>query len=178
MRKYKLGLVVGRFQILHAGHLEIIEAALASCEQVLLFIGSSQESFTKKNPLSFLERAVNLRLVFGTDRLTILPLPDIGAGNTKEWGDYILDQVPPEMGKPEVCFSGEETRRQSWFGEKLELISIPKTKDISSTKMRKYILDDDVKSWQQWTDPRLWFLFPILRDRIYQTQNNKSTSSV
>lgn len=42
--RYRLGLVVGKFSPLHRGHAQVIEAALAQCEQVLV-LGYSQPEF-------------------------------------------------------------------------------------------------------------------------------------
>ena len=53
-KPYKLGVLVGRFQTFHTGHEEIIRKAIELCEQVWIFVGSSQESGTLKNPFSYL----------------------------------------------------------------------------------------------------------------------------
>ena len=44
MARYRLGLVVGKFSPLHLGHAQVIETALAHCEQVLV-LGYSQPEF-------------------------------------------------------------------------------------------------------------------------------------
>ena len=44
MARYRLGLVVGKFSPLHLGHAQVIDAALAQCEQVLV-LGYSQPEF-------------------------------------------------------------------------------------------------------------------------------------
>ena len=49
-KPFALGILVGRFQTLHAGHQQMIETALSLCDQVGIFVGSSQESGTQKNP--------------------------------------------------------------------------------------------------------------------------------
>ena len=41
-KPFALGILVGRFQTLHAGHQQMIETALSLCGQVGIFIGSSQ----------------------------------------------------------------------------------------------------------------------------------------
>ena len=47
---------MGRFQPFHLGHLEAIKWILEKCEEVAIVIGSSQESFTLRNPFTFEER--------------------------------------------------------------------------------------------------------------------------
>ena len=52
-KPYKLGILVGRFQTIHAGHEKMVNTALQLCEQVGIFVGSSQEALTSKNPFSY-----------------------------------------------------------------------------------------------------------------------------
>ncbi len=56
MPKYKLAVVIGRFQPFHNGHLEIVKEALKQAEQVLILVGSSNRPRTPKNPFTFAER--------------------------------------------------------------------------------------------------------------------------
>ena len=50
VKPFALGILVGRFQVVHAGHEQMIRTAMALCDRVGIFIGSSQESGTSKNP--------------------------------------------------------------------------------------------------------------------------------
>ena len=47
MMKHKCGLYIGRFQPLHIGHTSIISKMLDECEQVIVAVGSAQESGTE-----------------------------------------------------------------------------------------------------------------------------------
>ena len=49
-KPFSLGIMVGRFQTLHIGHEQMIRTGLELCDEVGIFIGSSQESGTEKNP--------------------------------------------------------------------------------------------------------------------------------
>ena len=97
-KAFRLGLIVGRFQTLHLGHQAMIDTAAALCEKVVVFIGSSQESGTAKNPFTYEMRRKYLRKVCGR-RIKIYPLPDIGVGNTPEWGEYLLNNVTERFGE-------------------------------------------------------------------------------
>ncbi len=174
----KLGLVLGRFQGLHLGHQQIIDTALENCSEVLVFIGSSQESGTATNPFSYETRRELLRSIYG-DRLHILPLPDIGVGNTRKWGDYVLENVRQHLGKdPDLIVSGEESRRQSWYSGSIDEINVPKTIDISASMLRKYLADGDLQNWQKYTDPRLWDRFGELRQQVLASADNIQTKSI
>ena len=74
MKPFALGITVGRFQTFHLGHADMIEKAVAVCERVGVFVGSSQESGTAKNPFTYEQRERYLRRVFG-DAIEIYPLP-------------------------------------------------------------------------------------------------------
>ena len=43
MKKYKLGMILGRFQIFHKGHESIINKALELCDEVIILIGSADK---------------------------------------------------------------------------------------------------------------------------------------
>lgn len=49
--EHKIGLLCGRFQPVHRGHIELIREALKHCDHLIIAIGSAQESGTKKEPL-------------------------------------------------------------------------------------------------------------------------------
>lgn len=51
MKKYKIGLVIGRFQPFHHGHKYLIDEALKICDKIFIGIGSSNKS-DEKNPYS------------------------------------------------------------------------------------------------------------------------------
>ena len=91
-KPFSLGILVGRFQTIHAGHELMIETALSLCKQVGIFVGSSQEAGTAQNPFSYETREKLLRLLFG-EQVQIFPLPDIGVGNNGTWGEYVLENV-------------------------------------------------------------------------------------
>ena len=138
-KAFKLGIIVGRFQTFHTGHLDMVGKACAVCDRVGIFVGSSQESGTLKNPFPYEVRKTMLGKVFGS-RVAIYPLPDIGVGNNSRWGDYVVDQVRLRCGaSPDLLVSGKEERRVSWFdgvnGVSVAELYIPKTIEISATEM-------------------------------------------
>ena len=52
----KKGLILGRFQPLHMGHLSLFETVINNGEELLICIGSSNEERTENNPYSSSER--------------------------------------------------------------------------------------------------------------------------
>lgn len=181
-RPFPLGILLGRFQTLHKGHVDMIERALAVCDRVGIFVGSAQESGTSKNPFSFELRKQMLERVFG-DRIAVLPLKDIGVGNNSTWGDYVLDNAEKVFGRlPDLFISGKENRRTEWLmsdrGVKIAELIIPKTIEISATVMRQFLIDGEKEAWQQYAPEEIWPMFDILREAVLLSKGNNETQSI
>lgn len=181
-KPYKLGFLVGRFQPLHSGHEDMINRAVELCDRVGVFIGSSNESGTSKNPFTYETREEMLKNVFG-DSICVCSLPDIGVGNNSTWGDYVLKNVVDRFGEmPELLISGKEARRVSWFdsveGASIAELYIPKTIDISASQMREHFIDNDVESWKKYTNPKLWNMYEKLRQEVLGSKDNNETHSM
>ena len=181
-KPYRLGILVGRFQTLHSGHTDMINRAIELCDKVGIFVGSSNESGTSKNPFSYETREDMLKTVFGNE-VFVFPLPDIGVGNNSTWGDYVLKNVVERFGEmPDLLVSGKEARRVSWFdsvdGASIAELYIPKTIEISATEMRDFLINDDCESWKKYTDSKLWGKYKKLRQEVLLSKDNSETHSI
>ena len=181
-KPYRLGILVGRFQTLHSGHTDMINRAIELCDKVGIFVGSSNESGTSKNPFSYETREDMLKTVFG-NVVFVFPLPDIGVGNNSTWGDYVLKNVVDRFGEmPDLLVSGKEARRVSWFdsvdGASIAELYIPKTIEISATEMRDFLINDDCESWKKYTDSKLWGKYEKLRQEVLLSKDNSETHSI
>ena len=132
---YSLGMVIGRFQVLHNGHANMVRRALDLCDVVVVYIGSSQEARTKTNPFSYEERRDMFAEVFTLEiacgRLIIRPLPDIGVGNNEDWGSYVMNSFEKEFGRlPDLYVTGCEKVRSSWFTNEIA----PNTDELRMTR--------------------------------------------
>lgn len=181
-KAFSLGILVGRFQMIHAGHQQMIQTALNTCDEVGIFVGSSQESGTEKNPFTYELREKLLRTLFG-NKVHIYPLPDIGVGNNGKWGDYVLQNVVDRFGrKPDLLVSGREERRLDWFdseaGKSVAELYIPKTIEISASALRAFLIEDDRESWQAYVSPELYPMYPELRAIVMASKDNTHTASI
>lgn len=166
MKLYKYGLIVGRFQMLHIGHKQMVETALELCDKVVIYIGSSQESNTYENPFSYLVREEMFNKVFDTEitqkRLILRPLPDIGAGNNDIWGRYVLGTFEAEFHRqPDLYITGCEKNRSSWFNNEIapkvdELVITRGHINISASECRKMIRSGDFTSVHEYVPEELW----------------------
>jgi len=91
------GVYPGRFQPMHRGHLQVIKWALEKVEELVIVIGTAQESHTIANPFTAGERMVMIREALresGIDmsRVYIVPVPDILMNAV--WAHYLKLYVP------------------------------------------------------------------------------------
>ena len=66
---YETVVIVGRFQPLHLGHLDLIKKALETGERVLIAIGSHNSSRSSKNPFTSIERENLLKQILDPSHL-------------------------------------------------------------------------------------------------------------
>lgn len=171
---YSLGMVIGRFQVLHNGHANMVRRALDLCDVVVVYIGSSQESRTQTNPFSYEERRDMFAEVFALEmacgRLIVRPLPDIGVGNNEDWGSYVMNSFEKEFSRlPDLYVTGCEKVRSSWFTNEIapntdELRMTRHNIEVSGTLCRTTILENN---YDKWCDLVPWALFN--KFNIYQT---------
>ncbi|BEP18058.1 nicotinamide-nucleotide adenylyltransferase [Pyrofollis japonicus] len=88
----KRGLFVGRFQPPHLGHIEVIKWCFRHVDELVIVIGSAQESHTLKNPFTAGERIEMLRLALRdagirADKVYLIPVPDIAMNFV--WPRYV-----------------------------------------------------------------------------------------
>lgn len=94
----KVGIIVGRFQPLHNGHVKLVEAALAECDHVELRIGRKEEfgPRTTRNPLQQFEVWTMLENYFDVEisegRLIIDAVYDV-PGNDGAWVHNLLTPI-------------------------------------------------------------------------------------
>lgn len=151
MKKYKCGLYVGRFQPLHVGHTSIISKMFDECEEVVIAIGSAQESGTRRNPFrfSFREEMIQDTYEFYWDRLKIVPVKDReNPSDDSSWGDYLFARVYEWSDLiPDVIYEGEEEVRTHWYDNlDVAVVKVPRTVlPISGTMLRDAIKRNDKK---------------------------------
>ena len=182
MKPYGIGLIVGRFQTFHTGHKMMIDTAVKLCGRVIVLIGSAQESGTETNPFTYEQRKMMIEKSCKRG-IEIYPINDIGVGNNSKWGDHVIDHVKNYCGAvPDLFVSGKESRRVDWFDTVKDIdlaeLYIPKSIDISASKMRRFMTEGDKKSWRAFTPRALWGDFDSLRLAVIAAEGNKETKSI
>lgn len=87
MKKYRVGLVIGRFQPFHLGHKYLIEKALELCDKIIIGIGSPNVT-DEKNPYSLNVRTGFIKRFLKEENLEssvikIVSIPDVP--DDEEW---------------------------------------------------------------------------------------------
>ena len=179
--KHKVGLYIGRFQPFHKGHKSIVEAALKQCDRLIIGIGSSQETRTKRNPFSYEEREqMILRSFFAEElysRIIIIPIPDrTEYSDDASWGQYVLDYVWQLCGlRPSINFSGREQCRSTWFdGIDIEEVVIERNIiPFSATELRQALINGNEADFFHMTPSMLWLGYDRMRKIILEVNDNE-----
>ncbi|MCD6278118.1 MAG: nicotinamide-nucleotide adenylyltransferase [Desulfurococcales archaeon] len=138
----------GRFQPIHLGHVSVIRWALSKVDELIIGIGTAQESHTIVNPFTAGERVIMIRLALkeaGIDleRVHIIPIPDILMNSV--WPYYVQMYVP----KFKYGVARNPLVLRLFKDAGIEVL-VPPAYDrvkFSSTKIRKLMLLGD-PSWK------------------------------
>lgn len=84
-------LVVGRFQPVHLGHVQLIRTAREACGEVALAVGSTNAKLSLRNPFTFAERKQMLEAVF--PGIAVYDVPDIH--DREAWVAHVQRIVGP-----------------------------------------------------------------------------------
>lgn len=132
------GLIVGRFQPFHKGHLLVIREVLRQCDEAIVVIGSAEESHTPKNPFTAGER-YQMLLVSLTpgERSKVLIVPVRDVNRYSVWVNHLESYVPPF----DIVFSNSGLTRSLFrqAGYQVRKTKAYNPKLYSATEIRKRI---------------------------------------
>jgi len=139
------GLLIGRFQPFHLGHLDAVLFGLSRAENLFICIGSSNKSNERKNPFSVEERREMVTLSIEpsiTDRIKIFDVPDVG--DHEKW-TFEIDKIVP---KYDVIFTNDEFTKTLFEKRKISVISVvlKDREKFSGTNIRNLITYD--RNWR------------------------------
>jgi len=140
------GLMIGRFQPFHLGHLEALQFALTKVDKLWVGLGSSNKPAEKNNPFSAEERKEMILSSIDNsikEKISIYFIPDLD--NHIKWIEKIDTIVP----KFDIVFSNDELTKHLYSKRDVQVIPIPflKRDVLSGTNIRELIISD-----QKWDD--------------------------
>ena len=135
------GLLIGRFQPFHLGHLEALQFALSKVDKLWVGLGSSNKPVQKNNPFSAEERKqMILSSIDNTmkEKISIYFIPDLD--NHVKWIEKIDTIVP----KFDIVFSNDELTKHLYSKRSVQIIAIPflNRNVLSGTNIRDLIISD------------------------------------
>jgi len=139
------GLLIGRFQPFHLGHLDAVLFGLSRVENLFICIGSSNKSNERRNPFSAEERREMIVTSIEpsiADRIKIFDVPDVG--DHEKW-TFEIDKTVP---KYDIVFTNDEFTKTLFENRKINVIPVvlKDREKFSGTNIRQLITDD--KDWQ------------------------------
>ncbi len=142
------GILIGRMQPFHNGHMQVIKKILEEVDEIIIGIGSAQLSHEIKDPFTAGERILMISQALfeeGIDpsRYYIIPMQDINFNAI--WVSHVKMLTPPFS----IVYSGNSLVKQL-FSEEGFKVRQPPLYDrlhLSGTEVRRRILEDD--DWQE-----------------------------
>jgi nicotinamide-nucleotide adenylyltransferase len=145
----KRGLLVGRFQPFHCGHLAAINDVLKDIEELVIVIGSAQYSHNPNNPFTAGERLTMIRAALeeagiDVEHVWIVPVPDVHLHMM--WVSALEGYTP----RFDVVYSNEPLTRRLFMeaGYKVKPIPFHDRKIYSSTEIREKMLRNE--NWEKY----------------------------
>ena len=126
------GLLIGRFQPFHLGHLDAVMFGLSKVENLWIGIGSSNKHNERRNPFSVDERremiisSIEPSII---NSIKIFNIPDVD--NHKKWAFHVDSIVP----KYDLVFTNDEFTHILFEKHKSKVIPVP---SVSYTHLRAH----------------------------------------
>lgn len=135
------GLLIGRFQPFHKGHLSAISFGLSQVDNLWIGIGSSNKSHEKNNPFTADERKEMILSSLDSEslkRVKIFYVPDIS--DHEKW-TYHVDSIVP---KYDAVFSNDDFTTSLYKKRGFNVIEVPllQRDTISGTRIRELMAKD------------------------------------
>jgi len=139
------GLLIGRFQPFHLGHLEALQFALSKVDKLWVGLGSSNKPAEKNNPFSAEERKTMILSSIDNsmkNKISIYFIPDLD--NHVKWIEKIDTIVP----KFDIVFSNDPLTDHLYSKRTINVIPIPflNRDKLSGTNIRNLIISD--QKWE------------------------------
>lgn len=135
------GLLIGRFQPFHLGHVKALQFALSKVDKLWVGLGSSNKPVEKNNPFTAEQRKEMILSSIDDsmkEKISIYFIPDVD--NHIRWIEKIDTIVP----KFDIIFSNDELTKHLYSKRNIQVLSIPflNRESLSGTNIRDLIIRD------------------------------------
>jgi nicotinamide-nucleotide adenylyltransferase len=150
----KRGLMLGRFQPFHNGHISLTKQILSECDELVIIIGSAQFNFIDKDPFSAGERVLMIHEALKEAKIDLsrcYVIPVANDENNARWLAYLRSMVP----RFDVLYSGNDFVRHLVLSQDpsiaLKNPKFAKKEEYNGTNIRHLMQDD--KAWKHLVPP-------------------------
>ncbi|MDV3277713.1 MAG: nicotinamide-nucleotide adenylyltransferase [Nitrososphaerales archaeon] len=143
----RVGLLVGRFQPFHHGHLAAVKFAMKRVDYLYVVVGSAQRSHERDNPFTAGERIEMIKSALdgnGVDPSKWMAIPIVDSDSHSVWVSSLESMVP----KFDVVFTNDSLTFLLFKEEGREVKAVPylDRERYSATNVRDRILER--KDWE------------------------------
>jgi nicotinamide-nucleotide adenylyltransferase len=143
----RVGLLIGRFQPFHNGHLSAVRYALEQVDYLYIAVGSAQRSYERDNPFTAGERISMIKLALdanGVPPSKWMTIPIQDAESHSVWVSSVKSMVPAF----DMVFTNDSLTFTLFKAEGIEVKAVPylDRKQYSATNVRNRILER--KDWE------------------------------
>jgi nicotinamide-nucleotide adenylyltransferase len=141
------GLLIGRFQPFHRGHIYVIKEIQKAVDEIIICIGSAQKSHSLENPFTAGERIMMIKKSLYENGIKknyyIIPIPDIN--NNSLWTSHVKSLTPPFL----KVYSANALVKRLFKEQGIEVDTPPmyNRKEFSGTEIRRRMLKG--KPWEK-----------------------------
>ena len=149
MQKSERGLMIGRFQPFHRGHLCLVQQILSECNELIITIGSSQFNYTFSNPFTAGERIHMIHEALVQENVSlgkVYIIPIQNSENNSIWVQHLKSMVP----KFKYLYTGNAFVKGLVINDENILIKNPDFVDkvnYNGTHIRRCIIGN--KNWKK-----------------------------
>ncbi len=142
------GILIGRMQPIHNGHIQVIKKTLEDVDEIIIGIGSAQVSHELKNPFTAGERIMMVTQALSENnikrnRYYVIPMEDINYNSI--WSAHVKMMTPPFS----KVYSGNPLVKQLFVesGYDVENPPLYNRLQLSGSEVRRRMLNDG--NWQE-----------------------------
>ncbi len=146
------GLMMGRFQPFHLGHLDLVRQILKECDEVVIAITSSQFNYLEKDPFTAGERIEMIHSsIKGADldlgKCFILAIEN--QFNIATWASFLKSTLP----QFDTVYSGNDYVKMLLADSNIKVVKpvFLERARYNATKIRSMIVSDD--GWEKFVPP-------------------------
>ncbi len=146
------GLMMGRFQPFHLGHLDLVRQILKDCDEVVIAITSSQFNYLDKDPFTAGERIEMIHDSLKESNVDLTRCIIIALDNQfniATWSSYLKSMLP----QFDKVYSGNDYVKMLLADSKIKVVKpiFLDRQQYNATKIRSMIISDG--EWQNLVPP-------------------------